>query len=369
VKKLSDVKSDSLLTVENMYTYFRTESGVVKALDGVTFDIGLNESVGIVGESGCGKTVTARSILRILPKNGETVEGKIIYRGIDLTHLSEAQMRTVRGKEIALLFQDPLSALNPVMRISDQMIDVIKLHRKVNDKDALEIAIKVMEAVGIPDARKRIFDYPHQFSGGMRQRVLIARALSLEPKLLIADEPTTALDVTIQAQVLDVIKKMQKEFGLSLMLITHNLGVVRENTNRIHIFYGGRVVESGKTIEIFKNPKHPYTIALLESIPSFKQGKHRLATIPGVVPQLIDPPQGCRFHPRCKYATEICKTRPPMEKVDTEHFVACFHVDKVIEDLSVKRKSKGEITLCGKCGAEMKFDQMFCDTCGEGMKV
>ena len=328
----STPKKNKILDVRNMYTYFITEQGVVKALDGVSFDVHENESVGIVGESGCGKTVTAHSVLRILPRNGETVEGKIFYRGIDLMRLSTSQMQKIRGSEIALLFQDPLSALNPVMTIRDQMVDVIMLHRDVDKAEASEIACDMMIEVGIPDARARIDDYPHQFSGGMRQRVLIARALSLDPKLLIADEPTTALDVTIQAQVLNIIKRIQKTHGLSLMLITHDLGVVRENTHRIHIFYGGRVVESGPTDKIFSDPKHPYTIALLESIPSFKMGKERLSTIPGVVPQLINPPSGCRFHPRCRYATDICKTRPKFEEVDEGRFVACFHLKEVHQD-------------------------------------
>ncbi|MDH5400971.1 MAG: ABC transporter ATP-binding protein [Candidatus Heimdallarchaeota archaeon] len=337
---MSDVEDESnkLLEVVNLYTYFRTESGIVKALDGVTFDVRKNEAVAIVGESGCGKTVTAQSILRILPKNGESVEGEINYMGVDLLKLTSKQMRTVRGKEIALLFQDPLSALNPVFTIARQMTDVISLHRQVDVEEARQIAIDMMNRVGIPEAETRIDDYPHQYSGGMRQRILIARALSLEPTLLLADEPTTALDVTIQAQVLDIIRSMQKDMGLSLMLITHDLGVVRETTDRVHIFYGGRVVESGPTANLFLNPKHPYTIALLESIPSFKKGKGKLATIPGVVPQLINPPIGCRFHPRCVYATDICKTRPPIEFIGDDRKIACFHWKEIDEQ---RMKNKG----------------------------
>lgn len=333
--RVSLAKEDLILDIKDMYTYFRTESGVVKALDGVSFDIRKNESVGIVGESGCGKTVTSQSILRILPKNGATVAGEIFYRGVDLLKLTSSQMRKVRGKEIALLFQNPLSALNPVLSIRDQMVDVIMLHRDVDENVASQIAIDMMQAVGIPEADNRIDDYPHQYSGGMRQRILIARALALQPNLLIADEPTTALDVTIQAQVLDIILRMQEKFGLSLMLITHNLGVVSENTDRIHIFYGGRVVESGPTRKIFKDPRHPYTIALLDSIPSFRSGKGRLTTIPGAVPQLINPPQGCRFHPRCAWATDVCQTRPNMihiESGEKDRYVACHHAEKVFND-------------------------------------
>jgi peptide/nickel transport system ATP-binding protein len=325
-------KKEKLLDIRDIYTYFKTESGVVKALDGVTFDVYKNEPVGIVGESGCGKSVTAQSILRILPKNGETVSGEIFYRGYDLLKLNERQMRKVRGKEIAMLFQNPLSALNPVMSIRRQMVDVISMHRDVEEEEAGEIAIEMMAAVGIPEAETRIDDFPHHYSGGMRQRILIARALALEPTMLLADEPTTALDVTIQAQVLNIINKMRKEMGLSMMLITHDLGVVSENTKRVHVFYGGRVVETGTTHDLFRNPKHPYTRALLDSIPSIKTGKGRLSTIPGTVPQLINPPKGCRFHPRCKYATDICKTRPIIEKVGDKRYVACFHIDKVEAD-------------------------------------
>lgn len=336
-QRVSLAKDELILDVKDIYTYFRTESGVVKALDGVSFDIRKNESVGIVGESGCGKTVTSQSILRILPKNGQTVSGEIMYRGVDLLKLTSSQMRKVRGREIALLFQNPLSALNPVLSIRDQMVDVIMLHREVDENVASQIAMDMMRAVGIPEAENRIDDYPHQYSGGMRQRILIARALALQPNLLIADEPTTALDVTIQAQVLDIITRMQEKFGLTLMLITHNLGVVSENTDRIHIFYGGRVVESGPTREIFKDPRHPYTIALLGSIPSFKAGKGRLKTIPGAVPQLINPPLGCRFHPRCDWATDLCQTRPIMtkvEEVEIKRYIACHHSEKVHKDRS-----------------------------------
>ena len=227
--------------------------------------------------------------------------------------------------------QDPMTSLNPVMRISDQMVDVISLHKDLTREEATDLAIEMLEAVGIPEASSRIYDYPHEFSGGMRQRILIARALALQPSLMIADEPTTALDVTIQAQVLDIIKNMQRKFNLSLMLITHNLGVVAEITNRIHVFYGGRVVESGPTKEIFRDPAHPYTRALLGSIPSFVKGKERLETIPGTVPRLINPPRGCRFHPRCKYATEICKTRPPEVQISDERRVACHHYEEIIK--------------------------------------
>jgi peptide/nickel transport system ATP-binding protein len=333
-----------ILDVRNIYTYFYTESGIVEALDGVSFDVNHGEPVGIVGESGCGKTVTGHSILRILPKNGKTISGQIFYKGVDLLTLPDLQMRKIRGSEISMIFQDPMTSLNPIFRVSDQMTEVIALHRKCGKKEALEIAIKTLEQVGIPEAEKRITDYPHQFSGGMRQRILIARALALQPSLLIADEPTTALDVTIQAQVLEIIKGMQRKLGLAMMLITHNLGVVAEITRRVHIFYGGRVVESGLTEDIFLDPKHPYTYALFESIPSLEKDKTRLETIPGNVPRLINPPKGCRFHPRCRYGTEICsRIRPPEIGFGRGRRVACHHFEEI--DLSRSEESLRERTL------------------------
>ncbi|MHA1550995.1 MAG: ABC transporter ATP-binding protein [Candidatus Heimdallarchaeaceae archaeon] len=334
-----------ILDAQDIYTYFYTESGVVEALDGVSFDVYQGEPVGIVGESGCGKTVTAKSTLRILDKNGKTVAGKILYKGVDLLELPDLQMRKIRGKEIAMIFQDPMTSLNPIFKIDDQMTEVIALHRNCSKKEALEYAIEALEQVGIADAASRVKDYPHQFSGGQRQRVLIARALALQPSLLIADEPTTALDVTIQAQILELIKEMQKKHGLAMMLITHNLGVVAETTKRVHIFYGGRVVESGPTEDIFIDPKHPYTRALFDSIPSLEKDKHRLATIPGLVPRLINPPKGCRFHPRCKFATEICmRERPPDVIIDKQKArrVQCHHFDEL--DLHVDETTMRERT-------------------------
>jgi len=324
-------KEAKLLEVEDLYTYFMTESGVVEALDGVSFDVNYGEPVGVVGESGCGKSVTAQSILQILPKNGKIMDGKIKFKGHDLVGLTDLQMNKIRGRNIALIMQDPLSALNPVISIDKQITEVIKLHQDVDDNEALEIAIKSLDAVSIPEAETRIFSYPHEFSGGMRQRILVARALALQPELLVADEPTTALDVTIQAQVLEIIKDLQKERSLGLMLITHNLGVIAEMTERVHVFYGGRVVETARTEDLFATPQHPYTRALLSSIPSFSAEKGRLEVIPGFVPQLINPPKGCRFHPRCPWATEICKTKPAMVDLGKGHATACHHYEKLDE--------------------------------------
>ena len=337
---------DPILEVKGLVTNFFTESGVVEALDGIDLTVYPKESVGVVGESGCGKTQTAYSILRILASNGKIMDGQVLYKGKDLVKLSEAEMRQVRGKEIAMIFQDPMTSLNPVLKISDQMIEVIAMHRDVPENEAREIAIESLSAVGISEAESRIDEYPHKFSGGMRQRILIARALALRPSLLIADEPTTALDVTIQAQVLEIIKDMKEQYNLALMLITHNLGVVAELTDRVHIFYGGRVAEVAATYDIFTNPMHPYTIALLESIPSLDVDKGRLATIPGSVPQLINPPKGCRFHPRCKYAKDKCsKDIPKLEEKEKGRLVACHFWEEVelsalAEDVIGQHKAK-----------------------------
>lgn len=321
---------EPLLEVKGLVTNFFTESGVVEALDGIDLTVFPKESVGVVGESGCGKTQTAYSILRILASNGKIMSGQVLYKGMDLVQLPDSEMRQVRGKEIAMIFQDPMTSLNPVLKISDQMIEVIAMHRDVSEIEARELAIESLAAVGLSDAADRIDEYPHKFSGGMRQRILIARALALRPSLLIADEPTTALDVTIQAQVLEIIKDMKEQYNLALMLITHNLGVVAELTDRVHIFYGGRVAEVATTYNIFTMPMHPYTIALLESIPSLDVEKGRLATIPGSVPQLINPPKGCRFHPRCKYAKDKCsKDIPVLEEKETGRFVACHFWEEV----------------------------------------
>ncbi|MGC9780958.1 MAG: ABC transporter ATP-binding protein [Candidatus Heimdallarchaeota archaeon] len=337
---------DPILEVKGLVTQFFTESGVVEALDGINLTVYPSESVGVVGESGCGKTQTAYSILRILASNGKIMDGQVLYKGKDLLQLTESEMRQVRGKEIAMIFQDPMTSLNPVLKISDQMIEVIAMHRNVPENEAREIAIESLAAVGLSDAEDRIDEYPHKFSGGMRQRILIARALALRPSLLIADEPTTALDVTIQAQVLEIMKDMKEKYDLALMLITHNLGVVAELTDRVHIFYGGRVAEVATTYNIFTNPMHPYTIALLESIPSLDVAKGRLATIPGSVPQLINPPKGCRFHPRCKYAKDKCsKDIPIIEEKEKGRFVACHYWEEVelsdlAEDVIGQHKAK-----------------------------
>ncbi|GGJ31954.1 ABC transporter ATP-binding protein [Deinococcus roseus] len=329
--------SDVLLAVNNLKTYFFTDEGVVKSVDGVTFHINKGETLAVVGESGSGKSVTSLSIMRLIQSPpGKIVEGEILFTGKDqsrrdLTKLDEASMRKIRGNDISMIFQEPMTSLNPVYTIGDQIAEAVMLHQAKNRKDAMEVAVQMLEFVGIPAARKRVNEYPHQMSGGMRQRVMIAMALSCNPALLIADEPTTALDVTIQAQILDLMRKLQREIGMSILFITHNLGVVAEMADRVVVMYGGRVVEEGDVVEIFKAPKHPYTMGLLNSIPrvdyqSEDTGvKRKLEAIPGNVPNPLRLPPGCAFAPRCKFMVEDCnKAVPPLEDTGNGHMSRCI---------------------------------------------
>jgi oligopeptide transport system ATP-binding protein len=320
---------DKLLAVRNLRTQFRTQDGVVKAVDGVSFDIGKGETLGVVGESGCGKSVTALSIMRLIPDPpGRIVEGEIEFDGRDLLKLKDEDMRRVRGRRIAMIFQDPMTSLNPVLTISRQLTEALELHLKMSHRAARERAVELLDLVGIPAARARIDDYPHQFSGGMRQRVMIAMALSCNPELLIADEPTTALDVTIQAQIIDLIKKLSADFGTAVMFISHNLGVVAGLCDRINVMYAGHIVESAETEELFDHPKHPYTLGLLRSIPRLDEArKEKLIPIQGLPPDLINAPPGCPFAPRCPYQVErSLEVRPELREVRPDHRVAC-HVD------------------------------------------
>ncbi len=317
--------SNYLLDVRNLKTYFYTEEGVVKALEGVNIKIGRKETLGIVGESGCGKSVTALSVLRLVLPPGKILNGEIFFDGEDLLLKSEEEMRKVRGKQISMIFQDPNTSLNPVFTVGDQVQEAIKLHEALDRLEVKEKTINLFEKVGIPDALKRITDFPHQFSGGMKQRVMIAMALSCNPKLLIADEPTSNLDVTIQAQVLELMKDLKRDSDSSVMLITHDFGVIAELSDKVAVMYAGHVVEYGDVFTIFQNPTHPYTKALLGSIPRFDVRKEILEVIPGSVPNLLDPPTGCRFHPRCKDVFEICdKKIPSLIEVEKGHHVACF---------------------------------------------
>jgi oligopeptide transport system ATP-binding protein len=315
-----------LLEVKNLTTQFRTREGPVHAVNGVSFEIDQGEAVGIVGESGSGKSVTALSILRLLPMPpAQIVDGTIFFQDQDLAELTEPEMRRVRGGQIAMIFQDPISSLNPVMRVQDQIVEPLQLHLGLSKKEALVRTRALLEAVGIPDAARRMRGYPHQFSGGMRQRVMIAIAISTNPKLLIADEPTTALDVTIQAQILELLARLRRDLNTALILITHDLGVVAGVTDRILVMYAGHIAERAPTEELFANPRHPYTLGLLSAVPRLDAARgSELVTIPGSPPDLLRPPVGCPFQPRCPFRIDKCKTYPPDFHVGHEHTSACW---------------------------------------------
>jgi len=315
--------TETILNIEGLKTYFFTEAGIVKALDNISFNLKKGESLGLVGESGSGKTVTALSVLRIVPKPGRTIDGKVEFNGDDLFKKTEKEMQRIRGSEIAIIFQDPSSSLNPVYNVETQLRDVIMAHQTVSKTEARKKVIELLEVVGIPEAETRMREYPHQFSGGMKQRVAIARALACEPTLLFADEPTTNLDVTIQAQVLNLLNDLKKKFGMTLVIITHDMGIIAEMTTRIVVLYAGHICEIAKTYDLFERPRHPYTEALLAAVPRLDMRK-TLRIIPGNIPNLIEPPSGCRFHPRCDYAEQICKEAVPvLEEIEPGHFVAC----------------------------------------------
>ncbi|MCG7586928.1 ABC transporter ATP-binding protein [Photobacterium sp. OFAV2-7] len=315
-----------LLSVENLTVEFKTDKGTVRAINGVNFKVMPGETVAIVGESGCGKSVSSLSIMGLVPSPpGKIVDGSITFKGRELVGLSEKEYRKVRGNEISMIFQEPMTALNPVLKISTQMIDVIRLHNDVSKKQARARAIEMLDTVGIPSPEKRIDQYPHELSGGMRQRVMIAMALSCGPDLLLADEPTTALDVTIQAQVMDEMVRLQKELNMAVILVTHDLGVVAESCQRVVVMYCGQIIEEGPVEEIFANPKHPYTKGLLESIPVVRDRKiPRLPTIKGVVPDLLHLPNGCRFADRCDKVHSRCHEAVPQLSGCETHRVACF---------------------------------------------
>jgi oligopeptide/dipeptide ABC transporter ATP-binding protein len=319
-----------ILRVEQLKTYFYTWAGIVKAVDGIDIDVNEGETLGLVGESGSGKSVTAQSIIRIVPSPGKIVEGKILYKGENLVEKNEKALQNIRGKEIAYIFQDPATSLNPVFSIANQLIEVILRHQKISKKEALEKAIELFRIVEIPDPEIKIWNYPHQLSGGMKQRMAIARALASQPNLLLADEPTTNLDVTIQAQILELMKNLRKKLGMAMILITHDMGVVADIADRITVLYAGRVCETASTKTIFYNPKHPYTKALLTAVPSLALKTEKLTVIPGSIPNLIEPPSGCRFHPRCEYAQQGCKeTIPELKEIEPGHKVACLRASEI----------------------------------------
>ncbi len=329
-----------ILTVNDLKTYFQTEDGVVKAVDGITFTLEKGETLGIVGESGSGKSVTNLSIMRLIPEPpGKIVSGDIIFDGVDVRKLSIDEVRKIRGKRIAMIFQDPMTSLNPFLKISTQLMEVTELHLGHTKQQAREHAIKMLDTVGIPDAKSRIDGYPHEFSGGMRQRVMIAMALSCDPELLIADEPTTALDVTIQAQILELIKALKARMGTSVILITHDLGVVAGMTDKIIVMYAGKVFEQAPTAELFATPANPYTKGLLKSVPdpAHEEGTN-LYQIPGLPPDVAHLPPGCPFAPRCERAEEICRAQyPPFVQINENHWSLC-HFAKEVYTESLREK-------------------------------
>jgi oligopeptide/dipeptide ABC transporter ATP-binding protein len=330
--------AQTVLQIEDLQTHFFTPVGTVRAVDGVSYELKSGETLGVVGESGCGKSVTALSILRLVANPpGRIVGGKVRFEGRNLLEVSEAEMERIRGNDISMIFQEPMTSLNPLYTVGNQIAEAIALHQGVPRREAWDRAVDMLKRVYIPEPEKRAHAYPHQLSGGMRQRVMIAMALSCNPKVLIADEPTTALDVTIQAQILDLMRELQETTGTAIVLITHDMGVVAENADRVVVMYAGRKVEEADAAQLFDNPGHPYTKGLLGSIPHLdaaaKSGSRRprLNEIKGMVPSLFDLPEGCSFAPRCGFATDQCRTKtPPLEEQRPRHLIACWHADKIL---------------------------------------
>lgn len=318
--------SGKLLEVSNLKTHFFTDDGVVKAVDGVSFSIKKGETFGLVGESGCGKSVTALSIIRLIPDPpGKIVDGTVHLEKENLLEKSEKEMQKVRGNKISMIFQEPMTSLDPVFTIGNELMEVIRLHQGLNKKETRKKAIDMLKIVGIPEPEKRMKEYPHQLSGGMRQRAMIAMALSCNPQLLIADEPTTALDVTIQAQILRLMDQLKEDFSAAVLLITHDLGVIAETCENVAVMYAGEIIEHGSVEAIFENPLHPYTVGLNKAIPRLDVDTEKLQIIEGTVPNLIEIPSGCKFHPRCPYAMDICKKEePPLKKREKNHFSRCY---------------------------------------------
>jgi oligopeptide transport system ATP-binding protein len=324
--------AEPLLQIKDLRTHFFTEDGVVKAVDGVTYDVQPGEILGLVGESGCGKSVSALSVLRLIPNPpGKIVSGEIIFEGEDILKMDEDEVRHIRGNKIGMIFQEPMTSLNPVLTIGRQLTETLELHLKMDKQASTQRAIELLELVGIPEAKTRINDYPHQFSGGMRQRVMIAMALSCNPKLLLADEPTTALDVTIQAQVLEILTRLTRELGTAVIIITHNLGVVARYADRVNVMYAGRIIESATAMELYGNPRHPYTLGLLKSVPRLDEvRKLKLDPIEGMPPDLMNLGPGCPFRPRCRFEIERCASEyPPLLAVGDAHAAACWEWEAV----------------------------------------
>jgi oligopeptide/dipeptide ABC transporter ATP-binding protein len=317
------LKDQNLLEIHNLTVQFPSGDKFVKAVNGVNLGIRAGETLGIVGESGCGKSVSLFSILRLLPPQAR-IDGEIFFDGKELLHLPINEMRRIRGKEISMIFQEPMTSLNPVLKIGEQLIEAITFHEKVRRKEAAAKSLDLLRLVEIPDTEKRLNSYPHQLSGGMRQRVMIAMALACKPKILLADEPTTALDVTIQAQILDLMQRLKEEYGMSIVIVTHDMGVIAEIAQRVAVFYAGRVVEEAETVSLFDHPTHPYTEGLLGCIPLINVNEEHLNVIEGMIPNPLSLPAGCPFHPRCHYATDICRTEEPhLMPVSDNHKAAC----------------------------------------------
>ena len=326
----------ALLEIDRLKTQFFTSAGIVKAVDGVSYTVDEGETVAVVGESGCGKSVTAMSILRLIPwPPGKIVDGAIHFNGRDLLQLSEDEMRNVRGKDISMIFQEPMTSLNPVLTIGLQLTETMLTHTSASDEDAQTRAIELLDMVGIAEPERRLAQYPHHLSGGMRQRVMIAMALACQPKLIIADEPTTALDVTIQAQILELMKNLTRDLGVAMIIITHNLGVVARYADRVNVMYAGKIIEYGSAADIYYRPHHPYTLALLKSVPRMDQARQaKLDPVEGQPPDLTMLDGGCAFRSRCRYATDDCaKGLPFLESVGPGHFTACFQKDNLVSNL------------------------------------
>src|SRR6056297_1406131 len=322
---------NKLLEVNNLTTCFDTDDGKVTAIEDITFELNQGESLGILGESGCGKSVTALSIMDLLPEGvGYVDNGEIFFEGENLLHVKREQMRSYRGNKISMIFQEPMTSLTPVFKVKKQLTEVYLTHQNMNKSEAIEQSIKILDMVGIPDSEPTLEKYPYELSGGMRQRVMIAMALACRPAMLIADEPTTALDVTIQAQILKLMKELKQEINSSIMLITHDLGVIAQMVERVLVFYAGQIVERAQIHDLYENPKHPYTKGLIKSIPRIGKKRQRLDTIQGMVPSPFEFPQGCRFNPRCEHAMDICKEKePPEVEVGDRHTAKCWlHVDE-----------------------------------------
>ena len=329
--------AQTLLQIEDLHTQFFTSRGVVHAVDGVNLHIDAGEVLGVVGESGCGKTITALSVLRLVPDPGRIVSGRILFRGIDVTKMGDEEIREFRGNDVAMIFQDPMTSLNPVTRIGPQIEEAMTAHNRFTQQQARTRVIDLLKRVRVPGAESRVNDYPHQFSGGMRQRAMIAMGLANEPALLIADEPTTALDVTVQAQIIQLMKQLNRELGTAMMLITHNMALVASLCTRIVVMYAGRIVEEGPVDQIFKNPQHPYTWSLLRSVPRVDEArKDRLVSIRGLPPDLSNPPPGCKFHPRCPFVIDHCKQEePPLGEVAPNQLARCWVLMRTVSEEAI----------------------------------